>query len=183
MSEAKHKCCWLCVTIYQKLIVYQWSLSGFFIYQLAVYELQNIVYLYTDSMSELHYFQQLQHYTMFSSQVKSSSGILKSVLQKKTFTFFSSSIVAGQMVQILLFNHPRSALSIFSLYALFWRYHIFVFAQAFRLRRYFKGKHWNFPSKGGKILSPCRKDMFLFKKNKKKKPPLGTQPSRTIGAI
>lgn len=69
------------------------------------------------------------------------------------------------------------ARSIFSFYALFWRYRISVFVQAFRLRRYFKGKHWNFPSKGGKILSPCRKDVFLFKIKKKKKPPLAGSPA------
>lgn len=89
------------------------------------------------------------------------------IIYKKALYIFSPNIIAGQMVQILLFNHPYYALSIFSSYALFWRYHIFV--QAFHLRQYFKWKHWNFPSKGGKILSLCRKDMFLFKKKKQKK--------------
>lgn len=95
--------------------------------------------------------------------------LFSKTIYKKALHIFSPNIIAGQMVQILLFNHSHYALSIFSLYALFWRYHIFVFVQAFHLRRYFKRKHWNFPSKGGKILSLCRKDMFLFKKKKEKK--------------
>lgn len=81
------------------------------------------------------------------------------------------------MVQILLFSSPRYALSIFSCHALFRRYPIFLLGQALHLRRYFKGKHWNFPSKGGKILSPCRKDMFLFKRKEKKKKESSSWPA------